>query len=105
MLKKVKRRYLALTIESNGKISSKELVDTVWAAISKLFGEYGASQVYLNLISYNERTKFAVIRTGHKTLRMVRTALASITRIGGTAVAVHVLTVSGTLKALRKKLE
>ena len=104
MVKKVKRRYLALKIESNEKISSNELMDTVWTTISKLFGEYGASQIYLNLISYNEKTKLAVIRTGHTTLRMVRAALASITRTGDKAVAVHILTVSGTIKALRKKL-
>ena len=104
-MKRVKRRYLALTLESNKKVSSDELMDTVWAAVSKLFGEYGASRIYLNLISYDEKTKFAVMRTGHTTLKMVRTALASITRIGDKAVAVHVLTVSGTIKALRKKIE
>lgn len=103
-MKKVKRRYLALKIESNEKISSNELMDTIRATVSKLFGEYGASQVYLNLISYNEKTKLAVIRTGHTTLRMVRAALASITRTGDKAVAVHILIVSGTIKALRKKL-
>lgn len=104
MLKKVKRRYLALKVESNERVSSNELMDTVWATVSKLFGEYGASQIYLNLISYNEKTKLAVIRTGHATLGMVRTALASITRTGDKFVAIHILTVSGTIKALRKKL-
>jgi RNase P/RNase MRP subunit POP5 len=47
----------------------------------------------------------AIVRTGHKTLEMVRTALASISQIGKKPVALHVLAVSGTIKALHKRLE
>jgi RNase P/RNase MRP subunit POP5 len=48
--------------------------------------------------------RFAVIRTMHTTVDMVRTALASMTKIGNKPVAIHVLTVSGTIKALYKKV-
>jgi RNase P/RNase MRP subunit POP5 len=44
-----------------------------------------------------------VIRTAHTGVEMVRTALASITRIGNRPVALRVLAVSGTIKALYKK--
>ncbi|MGB9756752.1 MAG: Rpp14/Pop5 family protein [Candidatus Bathyarchaeales archaeon] len=104
-MKKVKRRYLALKIDSDGTFSSKDFMDTVWSAVSKLYGEYGASQTGLALIDYDMEKGFAIIRTTHTAVKIVRTALASITKIGNKPAAIHVLTVSGTIKALYKKLE
>jgi RNase P/RNase MRP subunit POP5 len=79
-------------------------MDAVWAAVSKLFGEYGASQAGLSLIDYDATKKLAIVRTWHTTLGMVRTTLASISQIGKKPVAMHVLAVSGTIKALQKRL-
>lgn len=79
-------------------------MESVWSAVTRLFGEYGASQTELALIDYDVEKCFAIIRTRHTALGMVRAALASITKMGGEPAAVHVLMVSGTLKALRKKV-
>jgi RNase P/RNase MRP subunit POP5 len=80
------------------------LVDAVWNAVMKLYGEYGASKTGLMLIDYDVERRFGVLRVGHTALDMVRTALASITRIGDKPVVVRVLTVSGTIKALHGKI-
>jgi RNase P/RNase MRP subunit POP5 len=72
--------------------------------VTKLFGEYGASQAALVLIEYNETEKLAIIRTWHRTLEMVRTALATITKVNGKNAAFRVIMVSGTLKTLRRKI-
>jgi RNase P/RNase MRP subunit POP5 len=101
----MKRRYLAVSIDSRETISSYEFIDALWEAVSKLFGEYGASQAGLSLIGFDEKKNLVILRTWHKTLEMVRTALASITQIRNKFVAMHVLAVSGTIKALRRKLE
>lgn len=101
----MRRRYLALKIDSDEAFSSKEFIDAVWGAVSKLYGEYGASQTGLALIDYDMEKKFALVRTAHKAVKMVRTAIASITKIGNKPATIHVLTVSGTIKALYKKLE
>ena len=103
MLKRVKRRYLALEINCDGTFSSHEFMDAVWGAVLKLYGEYGASRTGLTLIGYDMEKKFAVVRAAHTAVDMVRTALASITKIGNKPVAIHVLAVSGTIKALYKK--
>jgi RNase P/RNase MRP subunit POP5 len=79
-------------------------METIWETISRLYGEYGASQTSLSLISFDDKNKSAVLRTGHTTVDIVRTALASITRIRDKPAAVHVLALSGTIKALRKSL-
>ncbi|MEM3627935.1 MAG: Rpp14/Pop5 family protein [Candidatus Bathyarchaeia archaeon] len=105
MLKKVKRRYLALKIDSTEKIGSKELIDSVWNAVLKLYGEYGASQTGLTLISYDDERQLAVIRVAHTALKTVRASIATITRIGEKPATIHILTVSGTIKTLNKRME
>jgi RNase P/RNase MRP subunit POP5 len=102
-LKRVKRRYLALQVDSDGAPSRKEFMDAVWSAVAKLYGEHGASQTSLALIDYDTEKKTAVIRTSLATLDLVRASLASITSLASGEATVHVLAVSGTIKALYKK--
>jgi RNase P/RNase MRP subunit POP5 len=47
--------------------------------------------------------RFAVLRVANAAIDMVRAALASITRMRDRSVAIHVLMVSGTIKALFAK--
>lgn len=102
-MKRVKRRYLALQVDSDGIPSSKELMDAIWNAVVKLYGEVGASLTSLSLIEYDVENRIGVIRTAQGTVNLVRASLASITVVAGKEAAVHVLGVSGTIKALRKK--
>lgn len=103
-MKRVKRRYLALQIDSDSAPSPKELMDAIWSAVVKLYGEVGASQTSLSLIEYNAEKKVAVIRTALAKVNLVRASLATITSVAGKDAALHVLAVSGTIKALRKFL-
>ena len=104
-MKRAKRRYLALQVDSDGAPTPKEFIDAVWSAVTKLYGEYGASLTSLALIDYDAEKKMAVIRTALATVDIVRTALASIMSIANREAAVHVVAVSGTIKSLREKLE
>jgi RNase P/RNase MRP subunit POP5 len=103
-LKRAKRRYLALQVDSDGAPTPKEFIDAVWIAVTKLYGEYGASLTSLALIDYNAEKKMAVIRTALATVDIVRASLASITSLAGKEAAVHVVAVSGTIKALHEKV-
>jgi RNase P/RNase MRP subunit POP5 len=100
----VKRRYLAVKPESETPIHGKRVLDAVWKALTTLFGEYGASQAELALIRNHKQKDYFIIRCSRKALPMVRASIASITEIDGKPAAFHVLRVSGTLKALRKKV-
>lgn len=84
-------------------VDSKEFMNTVWSAILKLYGEYGASKTGLMLINYDLEKQLAIVRTQHLAVEMIRTALASITRIDDEPAAVHIVAVSGTLKSLYEK--
>jgi RNase P/RNase MRP subunit POP5 len=49
--------------------------------------------------------KRVVVRTSLATLDLVRASLASITSVANMEAAVHVLAVSGTIKALHEKTQ
>jgi len=99
----VRRRYLAVRVESEASVNREELTDAVWRAVTQLFGEYGASQVGLVVIEYDEQNGRGVVRCSHKAVPMVKASIASITKIDGKSAAIRVLGVSGTLKALHKR--
>ena len=102
-MKRDKRRYLALQLDSDGLPSRKQFMEAVWGAVAKLFGEHGASLTSLALIDYDLERKIAVLRTSLATLDLVRASLALIKSVAGSEAAVHVIAVSGTIKALHKK--
>jgi len=80
-------------------------MDTIWEALLRLFGECGASKTSLTLIDYCAEKRLAIIRVAHTEVDKIRAALASITKIATEPAAIHVLAVSGTLRALRKKIK
>jgi RNase P/RNase MRP subunit POP5 len=95
---------LTLQVDADGTPTAKEFMDAVWSAVTRLYGEHGASLTSLTLIDYDMERKVAVIRTALVALGMVRAAVASILSIAGKEAAVHVVAVSGTIKSLREKL-
>jgi RNase P/RNase MRP subunit POP5 len=99
-LKRIKRRYIALRLECDGLPSEREFMDAVWAAVTKLYGEVGASLTGLSLINFDEERKIFVVRTSLASLSMVRASLATVTIVAGKSSSLYVLSVSGTLKAL-----
>ena len=104
MPKQVRRRYLALKVVSEQAVTKKAVMNAIWKAILQLFGEYGASQTDLNLMEADPQRNYAVIRCSHKYLERTRVSIASITEIDGKPAALHVIGVSGTLRALHKKV-
>jgi RNase P/RNase MRP subunit POP5 len=96
---------LTLQLDSDGLPTGKEFIDAVWSAVTKLYGEHGASLTSLSLIDYDMEKKTAVIRTSLATLNMTRASIAATTSVAGKEAAVHVIAVSGTIKALKKKTQ
>lgn len=104
MTRVVRRRYLALKVDSDDQLESSAVSDAIWNAILRLFGEVGASQAGLYTVRSDREKNLVVLRCSHKALPMVRASVASITSVDGKQVAIHVLRVSGTIKALSRKV-
>jgi ribonuclease P/MRP protein subunit POP5 len=103
-MKRVKRRYLALQLEMEGVPGEKELMDALWGSVARLYGEVGASLTSMALTRFDVSRNVAVVRTSLETLDIVRASFACITSVAGKEASVHVLAVSGTIKALFEKL-
>lgn len=99
-MKRVKRRYLAVQLECDGLPSEREFMDAIWASTTKLFGEVRASLTGLALINLDAQRKVYVVRCLLASLPVVRASVACVTSVAGVQASVHVLAVSGTLKAL-----
>ncbi len=99
-MKRVKRRYLAVQLECESLPSEREFMDAVWGSVTKLYGEVGASLAGLALINFDEEGKIFVVRTSLVSFSSVKASLAAVTCVAGKSAAMHVLAISGTLKAL-----
>ncbi|MCW4006989.1 MAG: Rpp14/Pop5 family protein [Candidatus Bathyarchaeota archaeon] len=104
MLKRVKRRYIALQLDIQCMPAEREFMDAVWGSVTRLYGEFGASFAGLVLIDYVPEHKLAMLRVNLCAADSTRVALATIRSIAEHDAAVHVLAISGTIKALRNKI-
>jgi RNase P/RNase MRP subunit POP5 len=72
--------------------------------VTRLYGEVGASLTSMALINFDVSCKVAIIRTSLETLDITRASIACITNVTDKAASVHILAISGTIKALLKQL-
>ena len=100
----MRKRYLALKVESEEPLSERDLIGAIWDSVLQLFGEYGASQTNLYLVEFDPESGCAILRCSHKAVDLVRASITAITRVNEKSVAIHVVRVSGTLRALRRNV-
>lgn len=104
MVKGVRHRYLAVKIESEKSFPKNLFMKAVLNAVCRLYGIYGLSQTPISLIEYKKGEKYAIIRCSHDSTDLLRSAISSITEIDGTPIYLRVIMISGTIKALRRKI-
>jgi len=104
MVKGVRYRYLAIKVESEEKFPKSLFMRTLINSISRLYGLYGLSKTTLSLIEYDEDERYAIIRCDHASVELVRSSVASVTKINEIPVYLRTVLISGTLKALKRKL-
>ncbi len=98
-----KKRYVAFVVESDERISKKEIIDAILKTVHSFLGINISSELDLWIIEYNEEEQKGFLVVNNKKLGILRACLALISEINGKKVRVRVLGVSGTIKSLRRK--
>lgn len=96
------RRYIAFRVE--GKASKRSIEEAIISAVERLYGLHGLWRLEPRLIEFDEEKRIGIVRCNHRYLPWMRASLASITKIDGSPASLHVLRVSGTLRALRRRV-
>ncbi len=104
-VRNVRRRYLAIQVHGDAEISEADLHRAIKDKIHFLYGVKGAAETDYRMIEYDQQLMQGIIRCNHDRLTETRATLAHITAINDAPVAIQVVTVSGTIKTLRKRLE
>lgn len=100
-VRRVRRRYLRFRVASERSYREQDVADAVQRGVFRLYGVHALSQIEPVLIEFDEEGQTGILRCSHLYLRKMRASLAYITSIGGSAASIHVVRVSGTIKALR----
>jgi RNase P/RNase MRP subunit POP5 len=99
-----RRRYLLFQIVSEGSLDGRAVEEAIRRGIMTLYGVKGLSQANPQLIEYDAEGKVGILRCSHSNLRQVRASLAYTTSLEGYSASIHVKDVSGTLRALRRRI-
>ena len=95
-----KKRYLAFGILSEGAVSRRDFIDELERSASSLLGDIGSSECGLKMLSF-DRTG-GIIRCARTKTEHTRAVLATINRVRGVRVAVHVIGSSGSVKGAER---
>ena len=95
-----KKRYLAFEMLSEGAISRRDFIDELNRSASSLLGDMGSSECGIKMLSF-DRTG-GIVRCAHTRTEHTRAVLATVNRVRGVRVAVHVIGSSGTVKGAER---
>ena len=100
-----RQRYLAFQVLSEKEILFQDLKNTIWHSVLNFLGEMETARAVLRIYkdTYQEKSQSGIIRCSHESVEKVRASLALIERIGDVRVVLHVLGVSGSIKATKMK--
>ena len=100
-MKLYRNRYIAFKIISESVFSEDDIVHCIWRTLLSLFGEVGGSRTNFWLIEYSE-TGYGILRCTHTSIDVMKSVLATVIELNGSALIVDVLGVSGTIKGVRR---
>lgn len=100
-VRRTSRRYLALRVTGPQMFTTKEVTEAVQKGVLNLYGVQGLSRIEPVLIEFYEDEQRGILRCNRSHLRETRAVLTFITNIAGSAAAIRVERVSGTIKALK----
>ncbi|MBN2421196.1 ribonuclease P protein component 2 [Candidatus Woesearchaeota archaeon] len=95
---KEKKRYISFEIVSKEKFSADETAEAVNSSVLELLGTLETGKAGILFLKDKFQNNAGVVKTGHRYVDKVRTALALIKNIDNRDVVFRTRIVSGTLK-------
>jgi len=103
MVKEVRWRYLIFHVHSPLSLKTEDLKVALKNHLRTFLGTYGLSKNPFRLMAYDEESKLGILKCPHRSLEVIKVALALLSTINGEPSAIHVVKVSGTLKKAKSK--
>lgn len=105
MVRRDRWRYLIVCIHVNGvSVTREALCNAIVNGLRTLYGDWGLSRSKLQFFDYNPKKSLLITRCAHKSVLMVRAAVALVYNIEGGKALLHVRRITGTLKKARRLL-
>ncbi len=100
-----RQRYLLFEyflIDPDTQLKEKEIIQTIWITLTKLFGEYNAYKTGLWMTEFDPDDHWGILRCNNITDKKVVASLAFIRQIKNVSVIFHTIKTSGTIKKIKK---
>jgi len=102
LTKRIKKRYLAVIAEPRAE--PDEMMHAIISSYEDLFGKFGLASAGIKLVKSYPSKGILIVRCFLDSLPRLILALASITKIGEERTALRIISISGTIKSLTRKL-
>ena len=100
-----RQRYLLFEyflLDPETELKEKEIINTIWSTLTKLFGEYSAYKTGLWMIEFDPENNWGILRCNNITDKKLIASLAFIRQIKNIRVIFHTINASGTIKKIKK---
>lgn len=98
-----KKRYIAFEVlaEGNDLIDRKALLDEIFFATQTLIGDEGSSEIGYRLMDFDGSR--GIMKVSLSAVETARAAMSTVCSIKGNRATIHVLGISGTIRAAIEK--
>jgi ribonuclease P/MRP protein subunit POP5 len=100
-----RNRYLVFEVTSDHDFDRKDVVDSIWETLLRLYGEVGAGKTSLWVMDWEKERKRGILKVNHGSVNTLKTSTAVVGVIKGRKAIITVLKTTGTLKKAREMLK
>ena len=100
---RTKKRYVAFKVYSQEPVTRDDVVRAIWKETLGFLGENKASELEMWVLDYDNGSQQGFLTCAHTSVEAVKACLTLVNSVQNKKFMVHVLGVSGTVKALNRK--
>jgi len=102
-VKSIRKRYLAFKVSGFRNFSKRALSNEIFQRMSDTYDKSEIGERRIKVMRYDRLAGLGIIRCGHRSANEVKSILKGLHTISGRPVAIDVIGISGTIRALKRK--